>query len=94
MEDLIYKYSYGDEDVLGSEIKIFRKGNNDEYIVDAEFIMFNDNLQPTLHTSHTIVTHDKDTNTDSEDLITIKHKIKIIAKCNPPPETIVKFIRK
>jgi len=31
------KYSYYDGDVFESEIKIFIKGNSDEYIIDVDF---------------------------------------------------------
>lgn len=92
-KDLIYKYSYGDEDLLGALVKIYKIGYSDEYIVEAEFTSFDMNVQPTYYTTHTVVSYDKES-VDDEQLTTIKHLLKINAKCNPPPETIIKFIRK
>lgn len=93
-KDLVYKYSYGDIDLLGALIKIYKIGYTDEYIVEAEFTSFEMNVQPTYYTTHTVVSYDKEESVDDEQLTTIKHKLNIIAHLNPPPETIVKFIRK
>lgn len=88
----VYKYSYGNEDLLRASIIIYKIGNTNEYIIDAEFSSFDMKYQPKYFTVHKVITYDKEEITDEETgTITIKHKLKINAPCNPPPETIVKF---
>jgi len=88
----VYKYIYGNEDLLGASIIIYKIGNTNEYIIDAEFSSFDMKYQPKYFTVYKVITYDKEEIIDEKvGMITIKHKLKINAPCNPPPETIVQF---
>jgi len=86
--DLVYKYSYGTEDVLGASIQIYKEVNN-YYNLVAEFITCNLETQPKITTIYKVISRDEVEEVDElQHMIIKKYDIKILANCNPPPEKL------
>lgn len=86
-QKLIYNYSYGTEDILAADIKIYKQKNN-KYELIAEFTLFDEISLPTIKTTYKILTFEKNKNCDEEGLIIITYKIKILCVSNPRPEKL------
>ena len=84
--ELIYRYSYGTEDILGAEIKIYKE-ENFEYTLIAEFTLFNKIALPKIKTIYKILIYEEKEQ-EEHGLITVKYKIKILAIGNPRPEKL------
>jgi len=87
--ELIYKYSYGSEDLLGACIKIFKyQEHNDIYTIEACFNTFYDMAIPIIKSNYVIMEYKEETSIDEIQMITKNINMKILACCNPPPEKL------
>jgi hypothetical protein len=87
--ELIYKYSYGSEDLLGACIKIFKyQQNNDIYTIEACFNTFYEIAIPIIKSNYVIMKYKEETSIDEIQMITKNINITILAHCNPPPEKL------
>jgi hypothetical protein len=84
--ELIYNYSYSTKDILRAIIKIYKQDNN-EYILFAEFTVYEKISLPKTKTIYQILESEEEEICE-EKLITIKRKIKIMALSNPRPEQL------
>lgn len=90
---LQYSYTWGNEDVLSSSIEIIKE-SNDIYHIYFKQGAFDDKLFRSVK-----ITYGKIINESAEDIvdklndiITREIKIKIIAPCNPRPESLFEVL--
>ena len=91
--ELVYKYGFGDEDLLGAEIRIYRHGGDggDVYTIEGDFDSFDAASIPKLATPYKLA-YPATTTTKLRDeydgILHVHHRLTVIASCNPPPETL------
>ena len=88
--NLIYDYSYGNEDLLGACIKIYKHQTPEVYTIDACFEAFNEIAFPIIKSVYVIMEYKESISIDEINLkmITKKINITILAYCNPRPENL------
>lgn len=90
-DEIVYKYSYGDEDTLGAYITVM-KCDGDEYLIIFNQIGINDTIFSDLRTEYTVITRDCYTRIDEFDMVIKTIEMKIEAKNNPKPESLFQII--
>lgn len=97
MSKLIYEYSYGNQDILNCIVKIYRDKDycTDIYNVIIDFDVFDKDLIPKVITEHEIISYYIEELPDEENIIFhAQHNIKIKARFNQRPETLISFKNK
>ncbi|MBX9637215.1 MAG: hypothetical protein K2Q45_06660 [Nitrosomonas sp.] len=87
MNKLIYDYSYGDEDVLSTTIRIFQHENE---LYTIHFIQETFFMPRTIETSYQVVEKKTIRGSDSQifEIPFYETVLKIRAPCNPAPEEL------
>lgn len=86
--ELVYKYNYGNEELLGACIVINKHDKDDLYTLSIQLSACEDEHIPIVSSTSKIITHDKSRFVDEIGIITMSHRMVIHAPCNPPPETL------
>lgn len=83
MDKVVYDYSWGDEDVIGSHLKI-TKHDNDKYVIYFEQIGNHRRLDTIYKITEERYHHYQ----NEEDFDVYETWLTIRAVCNPPPEKL------
>ena len=87
--NIVYNHSYGNEDLLGAHITIYKHKNTDnKYTINAEFSSFYTEHIPILKTTYNVILCKEAQTEDEEEMIIKKYTITILAHDNPPPEEL------
>lgn len=91
---LVYKYCYGDEYVLGTSIYIYKHTDSSNlYDLEITFDVFDKEMEPKIKSYYEIISHQINETIKDDIILSIQHKIQITAVCNPPPETLISILR-
>jgi hypothetical protein len=88
---LVYEYSYGDEDVLGSLIKVIKLDHN-SYKIKFKQTTLDSDLFRDITSTYKIITKDSTKSMGEEGLYIETITMIVETYLNPPPQKVFKII--